>query len=65
MSTTEFFDAIRAGDSAKVRTLLDADPEIASAKDANGVSAVLTSIYTGRQELRDLLLQRGEFGEIR
>ena len=39
MSITEFFDAIRAGDSAKVRALLDADPEIVSAKDAAGVSA--------------------------
>jgi uncharacterized protein len=64
MSTTEFFDAIRAGDSAKVRALLDADPEIASAKDATGVSAVLTSIYTGRQEIRDLLLQRGAVLEL-
>jgi ankyrin repeat protein len=64
MSITEFFDAIRAGDSAKVRNLLDADPEIASAKDANGVSAVLTSIYTGRQEIRDLLLQRGAVLEV-
>jgi uncharacterized protein len=64
MSTTEFFDAIRAGDSAKVRALLDAEPEIASAKDANGVSAVLISIYTGRQEIRDLLLQRGAVLEL-
>jgi len=64
MSRTEFFDAIRAGDSGKVRSLLDADPEIASARDPNGVSAVLTSIYTGRSELRDLLLQRGAVLEI-
>jgi ankyrin repeat protein len=64
MSITEFFDAIRAGDSGKVRTLLDADPEIASAKDASGVSAVLTSVYTGRQEIRDLLLQCGAVLEV-
>jgi ankyrin repeat protein len=64
MSTTEFFDAIRAGDSGKVRSLLDADPEIASARDPNGVSAVLTSIYTGRSEVRDLLLERGAVLEI-
>jgi ankyrin repeat protein len=64
MSTTEFFDAIRAGDAGKVRALLDVDPEIASARDPNGVSAVLTSIYTGRGEIRDLLLQRGAVLEI-
>jgi ankyrin repeat protein len=64
MSTTEFFDAIRAGDSAKVRALLDVDPECASACDPKGVSAVLTSIYTGRAEIRDLLLQRGAILEI-
>ena len=64
MSTTEFFDAIRAGDAAKVRALLDVDPECASARDPKGVSAVLTSIYTGRAEIRDLLLQRGAVLEI-
>jgi uncharacterized protein len=64
MSTTEFFEAIRAGDAGKVRALLDVDPEIASARDPNGVSAVLTSIYTGRAEIRDLLLQRGAALEI-
>src|ERR1700726_4540386 len=64
MSAKEFFDAIRAGDSGKVRSLLDADPEIASVRDPNGVSAVLTSIYTGRSEVRDLLLQRGAVLEI-
>jgi uncharacterized protein len=64
MSTTEFIDAIRAGDAGKVRALLDVDPEIASARDPNGVSAVLTSIYSGRAEIRDLLLQRGAVLEI-
>jgi ankyrin repeat protein len=64
MSTTEFFDAIRAGDAGKVRALLELEPEIALSRDTNGVSAVLTSIYTGRAEIRDLLLQRGAILEI-
>jgi uncharacterized protein len=53
------FDAIRAGDLAQVRSLLSADPSLASCRDKSGVSPLLFSIYTGRQEIRDLLLSRG------
>ncbi len=58
-TNTEIFDAIRSGDLTRVKTLLDADASLASAKNENGVSAVLTAIYSGRQEIRDLLLARG------
>lgn len=54
-----FFDAIRAGDLTEVRSLLEADPSLASARNDSGASALLVSIYTGRQEIRDLLLSRG------
>ena len=64
MSTANFFDAIRAGNLAAVQTLLDADPSLASAKNDSGVSAVLMSIYTGRREIRDLLLARGAALEL-
>jgi len=60
MSTAEIFAAIRAGDLDAVTALLDGSPlGLASAKNESGVSAVLMSIYTGRQEIRDLLLARG------
>ncbi|HTZ47891.1 MAG TPA: ankyrin repeat domain-containing protein [Verrucomicrobiae bacterium] len=59
MSTAAIFEAIRAGDSASVRSLLNSDPSLVSAKNNSGVSAVLMSAYCGRQEIRDLLLARG------
>lgn len=64
MSTTNLFEAIRAGSLPAVQSLLDADPSLASAKNDSGVSAVLMSIYTGRREIRDLLLARGAALEI-
>lgn len=54
-----FFDAIRTGDLAQVRSLLDADPSLASANDDSGASALLISIYTGLREIRELLLSAG------
>jgi uncharacterized protein len=54
-----FFDAIRAGDLSQVRSLLSADPSLASCRNESGVSPLLFSVYTGRQEIRDFLLSRG------
>jgi ankyrin repeat protein len=59
VSATELFDAIRAGNSTAVKTLLDADPSLASTKNDSGVSAVLMSVYQGRREICDLLVSRG------
>lgn len=60
MSETQlFFDAIRAGDLAAVRALLDQDPALLTAKNAQSQSAVLFSIYNRQEEVRDLLLSRG------
>jgi uncharacterized protein len=54
-----FFDAIRSGDLAQVRTLLDSDPSLASARNESSASALLMSIYMGRQEIREVLLAHG------
>lgn len=54
-----FFDYIRAGDLARVVAGLERDPALASARNASGVSAVLFAVYSGRCEIRDLLLARG------
>jgi ankyrin repeat protein len=54
-----FFDAIRSGDVTQVRSFLDSDPSLASSKNESGASAVLVSIYSGRHEIRELLLSRG------
>jgi ankyrin repeat protein len=57
--TQAFFDAIRAGDTGSAAQMLDRDPSLAEAKNPQGVSAVLMACYTGRKEIRDLLIERG------
>ena len=52
----EFFAAIRSGDVARVRALVQADPALASARDDAGLSAVLTALYHRQGEARDVLL---------
>lgn len=64
MSAAEFFEAIRAGNADAVRSQLDADSSLASAKNDSGISAVLMSIYTRRSEIRDVLLARGAVLEL-
>jgi uncharacterized protein len=62
--TNEFFAAIEAGDVAAIRRLLDAEPTLANAKNEQGQSAILASIYNGRTQIRDLLIARGADLEI-
>jgi len=57
--TASFFDAIRSGDLPQVRSLLERNPSLSSSKNESGASALLLSIYTGHQEIRELLLARG------
>jgi uncharacterized protein len=48
--------AVQAGDAAKLRSLLQDDPALVSARDANGVSAVMHAFYCRRPEIADLFL---------
>ena len=41
----ELFEAIEAGDDARVKTLLEADPALASSRDTSGVSALMRALY--------------------
>jgi ankyrin repeat protein len=59
MEAKELFAAIRAGDAATVRTMLDTRPELATARNEQGQSPVLAAAYSGRGEIRDLLIARG------
>ena len=58
------FEAIRAGDLPAVTSLVGADASLASAKNDSGVSAVLTAVYMGRNEIRDFLLASGAVLEL-
>jgi uncharacterized protein len=55
----DLFAAIKAGDAARVRELIGADPAAASSRDENGLSAVLVALYHRQGEARDALLAAG------
>jgi uncharacterized protein len=55
----EIHDALRAGDLARVRALVAADRSVASAREADGVSAVLLARYHSNLEALAVLLDAG------
>jgi uncharacterized protein len=52
-----FFEAIRSGDEEAVASLLEQDPDLAKARDAHGVSALLTSLYYRQRGSAELILR--------
>ncbi len=61
MTTTrieELFLAIKADDAAGVSRLLDAQPDLATARDERGVSVLLRTLYCGAGTVRVVLLAR-------
>lgn len=54
--TTQLFEAVRNNDAQQVGRLVEERPELATACDENGVSAVLTALYQGRGEIVETLL---------
>jgi ankyrin repeat protein len=56
--STQFLEAVKKGDRAAVDQMLDADPSLASAKDASGISAVLLAHYYGKADVAAALLSR-------
>jgi ankyrin repeat protein len=52
----QFFDAIRKGDAAQVRSLLAADPKLAEASNQDGVTPALWAVYTRHAELAPTVL---------
>lgn len=60
MKTAEaIFEAIKNGDLDQVQTLIAASPELATARDEAGLSAVLTAVYYQQTEIVELLLAQG------
>lgn len=53
------FTAIRQGDAAQVTALLDHDPSVARARNADGASAILWAAYTRHPDLIPLFTARG------
>ncbi len=63
-SVVELFEAIRTGDAEKVRSLCAANAALVNARNARGQSAVLMACYTGRKEIRDVLVKNGAMLEL-
>jgi len=59
-----FFEAIRSGDVAAVKSLVGADASLTSARTDAGVSGVLTALYMGRTEICDFLIASGAVLEL-
>ncbi len=51
-----FFKLIQSGSTAEVADAVQDDPSLARLHDANGVSALMWSVYTGQTLTRDFLL---------
>jgi ankyrin repeat protein len=52
-------EAVKSGDTAQVKKLLDMDAALANARAESGESAILLSVYYGQAAIRDLLLACG------
>lgn len=62
---SELTDAIKAGDAARVKALVDEDASVLTALE-NGVTPLLLAIYHGKADLARLMVERGapvSFGE--
>jgi uncharacterized protein len=58
-STVGLFEAIKAGDVERVKTMIAADPALIDARSDTGASAILTAVYHHRLEIVNLLVARG------
>ncbi len=52
----KFIDLIRRGDTKEIAAWVEEEPEIAAGRDAQGVSALMWSVYSGQTVIRDFLL---------
>ena len=55
-STDRSFEAIDSGDADRVRSMVSAEPELASARDAQGVSALMRARYRFDTALLDAVM---------
>jgi ankyrin repeat protein len=52
------FERLRTGDADGLRQILDQYPAASEARDANGVSLLMHSIYRGRRDLAELIASK-------
>ena len=54
----ELFAAIKSGDTAEVRRLLEHDRTLANARDEQSLSPILTALYFGKREIAQAILRQ-------
>ncbi|MFZ3265591.1 MAG: ankyrin repeat domain-containing protein [Terriglobales bacterium] len=52
------FERLQAGDLDGLRRILEEEPALAEARDAQGVSLLMQSLYRGRRDLADMIADR-------
>lgn len=52
----QFFRLIQSGVTAEIAAAVESDPQLAQERDAQGVSGLMWSVYTGQPMVRDYLL---------
>lgn len=57
MKPDDFFAAIEAGDTADVTNVLAADPSLADARNAEGLSPIMVAAYWGRDDILAALIE--------
>jgi ankyrin repeat protein len=57
--TQQFFAAIQACDVAEIQALLKQDATLVQARNADGVTPLLATIFAGRPQIAELLIARG------
>jgi ankyrin repeat protein len=55
-SQSDVITAVQAGDIEKVRSMLQTDTTLASARDDHGVSALMHAYYRGRKDVAEVIL---------
>lgn len=53
-----FFNAVAVNDTEKVRELVEASPELAAARDAEGRTPILLALFFGHREVAQLLREK-------
>jgi ankyrin repeat protein len=57
-AAADLFSAIDAGQLERLKEQLDADPELAASRDADGVSAVMHALYRGHRPAAEAIAAR-------
>src|SRR5580692_3307357 len=55
----DLIEAAKKGRSEQVKAILDAHPELVTAKTAGGVSAILLAVYNRHPEIAEIFLAHG------